>query len=130
MSAHDVAVIIHAALVDDAGVAALVGERIYREEAPEGEPLPLIVYGVRVNNPADGNAPMWDVTVECHCWAADDDEAEALAAAADTVLAGFTGHSNGTWLRPLTLSEWQDARDADNNEWGRLLDYSGLLLRG
>ncbi len=130
MSAQDVGVIVRTALVNDATVAALVAARIYPEEAPENEDLPLIVYGARLNNPADGNAPMWDVTVECHCWGETDDDAEALAAACDTVLAGCTGYSNGTSLRPLTLDGWEPARDADNNVWGRLLNYSGLVVRG
>lgn len=130
MSAQDVGVIVRAALESDAAITALAGTRIYPEEAPENEDLPLIVYGAKVNNPTDGDAPIWECTVECHCWAADDDEADTLAAACDTILSGFSGHSNGTWLRPLTLDDWADARDADNNEWGRLLTYSGLVVRG
>lgn len=130
MSAQDVDVIVRTALASDPTVASLVDARIYPEEAPENEDLPLIVYGVRVNNPSDGNAPIWDVAVECHCWAEDDTEAEALAAACDTVLAGLTGNSNTTSLRPLTLESWEPARDADNNVWGRLLGYSGLVVRG
>jgi hypothetical protein len=130
VSAQDVGAIVRTALAADPTVAAAVAGRIYPEEAPADEPVPLIVYGVRVNNPADGNAPIWDCTVQCHCWAEHDDEADALATACDTVLAGLTGYSNATSLRPLTLDSWEDARDADNNEWGRLLAYGGLVVRG
>ncbi len=130
MSAQDVDVIVRTALAADPTITAAVAGRIFPEEAPEDEPLPLIVYGVRLNNAADGNAPIWDAKIDCHCYAEDDDEVQALAVAADTVLAGMAGHSNGTWLKPLTLDGWEPARDADNNLWGRLLSYGGLVVRG
>lgn len=130
MSAQDVGVIIRTALTTDPTVTEVVAGRIFPEEAPEDEPLPLIVYAVRLNKGADGDAPIWDVTVDVHCYTADDDAAQALAVAADAVLSGMTWHSNGTWLKPLTLDGWDEARDADNNLWGRLLSYGGLVVRG
>lgn len=129
MSAQDIGVIIRSALAADPTVAAAVDDRIFPEEAPEEAALPLIVYAVRVANPGEGTAPIWDAVIDVHCYTAEDDQAQALAVGADGVLGGMAGHYSGTWLKPLTLESWQDSRDADNNIWARLLSYSGIVAR-
>ena len=58
MSANNVADAVRALLVGDSGVAALVGERVYIDEAPDKAGLPLIVYGARLQETSDGSAPM------------------------------------------------------------------------
>jgi hypothetical protein len=120
--------IVRSMLVADPAVAALVADRVYPDESPDGAALPLIVYAARLGDPADGTMPAWRLALDVHCYAADDDTAGSLATAADVVLAGAAGSVDGTYLRPLALDAWQPGRDADLSEWSRLLSYSGIVL--
>lgn len=130
MSANDVGAIVWAKLAADATVAAAVATRIYPEEAPDEADLPLIVYQVRLGEQVDGTAPIWPATVDVHVYTHDDDQAQTLAVAVDEALAGSGGYSDGTWLRSLVLNRWEETRDFTDNLWGRLLMYSGMVLRG
>lgn len=129
MSANDAGAIVRNILAADATVAAAVGSRIYPEEAPDEADFPLIVYGVRLAEQVDGTAPIWPARVDVHIYSHVDDQAQSVAVAADAALAGLGGYSNGTWLRGLVLDQWEEARDFTENMWGRLLTYSGMVLR-
>lgn len=121
--------IVYAALTGDATVGALVGTRVYPEQAPDEADLPLIVYGVRVGESVDGSAQMWQCTVTVSCYAATDAGAEALATAVSTVLDGYNGYDASYLARGLLRTDYSEVRDAEFNLWGRLATFQGWIVR-
>ena len=72
------------------GVTTLVGSRIAQNSVPQGEALPLIVFTAS-HNPSrgtDGTLLADEVTFVVQCWADDSLEADAVADAASSALAG------------------------------------------
>jgi hypothetical protein len=126
----DAGAIIYGLLAADPLVASLVADRIYPEQAPESASLPVVIYSARVGDPSEGNAPIWRLALDVHCYAATDNAAGDLAVACNLVLADRGGQHGATALRPLWLEDWQDARDTELNLWGRLLTYGGQLIQG
>lgn len=130
MSANNAAEAVRARLVADTAVAALVGTRVFIDEAPDKAALPLIVYGVRLQEESDGSAPMSPASIEIHCYAATDDGAKSLADAADAALATPGLFNSGTRVLAPSLEDWDSVRDAEMAIWGRLLRYGAFVVRG
>ena len=106
MSANNAGNIVVSLLTGSVAVAALVATRIYPVMKPLDEAaLPLIVYGVRLTEQIDGTAPMSIGTVDVHCYAATDDEALALAVAADGALNGMGGANGATRIMSLVQQD-------------------------
>lgn len=130
MSANNAGNIVVSLLTGSVAVAALVATRIYPDESPDEAALPLIVYGVRLTEQIDGTAPISIGTVDVHCYAATDDEALALAVAADGALNGMGGANGATRIMSLVQQDWDTARDSAVSEWAQLLRYTGVVVRG
>lgn len=126
----DLSIIIHDRLVADTAVAAIVGTNVFLEEAPDEADLPLIVYAVRLSGGIDGSAPVSPASVAVHGYAATDDVAQALGTAIEACLDGSAGASGTTRLCELALDAWEEARNFEENLWGRLLAFSGVVIRG
>lgn len=122
--------IIHQRLAADVAVAALVGDRIWPEEAPDEAALPLIVYSVTVGDGADGSAAIAPGTVRVHGWCEDDDTAQQLGAAISAALNGYSGSMGTTHVRCLDQSDYQEARSFEFNLWGRLQTFTGQVITG
>lgn len=130
MSANSAADAVRAQLVADSGVSALVSTRIYIDEAPDKAALPLIVYGVRLQEASDGSAPMSPATIDVNCYASTDAVAQSVAEAVDAALATPGMISGSTRVLAPTLEDWDSVRDAEMSEWGRLLRYGAIVVRG
>lgn len=80
---------VYDALRTDAGVAALVGTRIYPDAIAEGEALPAIVYSRVATEPTitiDGSIHNERVAMHIECWAMTREAAENIANAAINAL--------------------------------------------
>jgi len=130
VSANNAAEAVRARLVADSGVAALVAGRIYIDEAPDKAALPLIVYGVRLQESSDGTAPMSPASIDVNCYAATDDTAKSVADAVDAALATPGVVSSTTRVLSIALEDWDSVRDAEMATWGRLLRYGAIVVRG
>lgn len=130
MSANNAAVVVRTLLTGNVTVAGLVAGRIFPNEAPADADLPLIVYGVRLQEAVDGSAPVAPATVDVHCYASTDDAAQALAVAADGAVEGTGGLYNGTRVHSITGESWEDVRNEEMSLWGRLLRYGAVVVRG
>ncbi|MBK8772651.1 MAG: DUF3168 domain-containing protein [Rhizobiales bacterium] len=126
----DLSVIIHDRLVANAAVAAIVGTNVFLEESPDDADLPLIVYASRLGDAVDGSALVSPATVTVHGYASSDDTAQSLGAAISAALEGGGGVSGTTRLHCLSLEAWEEARSSEENLWGRLLAFSGTVVRG
>jgi hypothetical protein len=111
-------------------VAALVGTRIYPEQAPDEADLPLIVYTVKTADGVDGDAPVVRCTVTANCYAATDDDADALGAAVRAVLNEYAGAATGVRLHLAPPPDYSEFRDPEIALWGRLLTFSGWIVIG
>lgn len=121
--------IIYQALASNGAVAALVGTRIWPEEAPVETDLPLVVYTVRTESGIDGSAPLVRGSVTANCYAATEDAAESLGRAVRAVLDGFDGNSAQHQVRQLALSDYREFRDPEVAEWGRMATFSGWIVQ-
>ena len=122
--------IIRARLAAVSSVTTIVATRIYLEEAPDAAPLPLIVYAVRLGESVDGSAIVQPATVQVHGYAESDDTALALGTAISGALEGYGGQSGTTRLAGLTQSSWDEMHSFEDNLWGRLLSFTGMVIRG
>lgn len=130
MAANNAGTVIRNLLANNAGVAALVGARIYPNQAPDEADLPLIVYGVRLQDEVDGSAPVGPAAVDVHCYGASDDSAHAVAVAADGALAGVTSSSSGTQVQSLVREDWEEIQDFEMGLYGSLLRFGAVVVRG
>ena len=121
--------IIYAALAGNTTVAALVGTRIYPEEAPADADLPLVVYGVSMADGIEGTAPLTRCTVTANSYAATDATAESLGAAVRAALDGYSANGSGIGVRELLLSDTNELRDEDMGLWGRMATFAGWTVK-
>lgn len=121
--------IIYTALATNATVAALVGTRIYPEEAPADADLPLIVYTVRTAVSIDGTAPLLRCNVTANSYASTDATAESLGAAVRTALDGYSANDSGIGVRQLLLADTNELRDEDMGMWGRMAMFAGWIVK-
>jgi hypothetical protein len=129
VSANKAGEIVRLLLTGNSAVAALVGTRVFVDEAPDDADLPLIVYGVRLAQQIDGSAPLSMATVDVHCYSASDDQALAVATAVDAALNGAGGISGGTSVLCLVQEDWDSVRDSSVSMWGQLLRYGAMVVR-
>lgn len=110
---------IYAHLKADAAVFALVGDRIYRDRATEGDPLPYIVFERRSENRhphSTGASGLVEATYEVTSWAADRNAANALAEAVRLALDTTTGTMGDgavteTTIRSTDLTSTNDVEE-------------------
>jgi len=121
---------VRAMLANNAGVAALVGGRIYPDEAPAEADLPLIVYAVRLQEAVDGTAPICQASIDVHCYAESDDDATTLMNAAAAAMETAGGRAQSTQVMWPTLEDWEPVRSAEDALWGRLLRFGATVVRG
>jgi hypothetical protein len=82
---------LHSLLSGDAGVAALVSTRIYRNTWPQGSAFPALTYQQidrTGDDTHDGPPSLVAVRFQIGCWARDDGAAETLAEAVRQALDG------------------------------------------
>lgn len=119
--------IIYAKLTGAAGVAAIVGTRVYPIDVPLDVDLPCCYYDVQLADTVEGSAPLSPAQVTVGCLAHTEATAHALASAVHGVLNGLTANSGGTWLRGLRQLGRTENRDAENNLWGVQLVYGASV---
>jgi len=76
-------------LIDAPAVAELVAQRVYPDVAPQGEPLPLIVFDRSSSQPTytiDGGLAAMAANISIACWASDRMDADQLAQVAADAL--------------------------------------------
>jgi hypothetical protein len=104
---------LYAALSSAAGVAALAGEAIYPDIAPQEVALPCIAFqriGTEYINTIHGAVAAATATLEIWCMAGSRSEAEALA---DASLAAVTG--------AFSMSGRRTELDAESDVWATVL---------
>lgn len=117
-------------LTSNSAVAAIVSTRVYLDEAPDKARLPLIVYGVRLQETSDGTAPMSPATIDVNCYAESDDSAKSLADAAVAAMEVAGAVNGATRVMAPVLEEWDSVRDAEMAIWGRQLRFGAFVMRG
>lgn len=119
--------IVRGLLTASTDVTDLVGTRIYPKEAPDDTDLPIVVYSIDLGGIPDGTAHISELTVEVNVYSHSDTEAQEIAEAVDAALhdAGGVHAATGNRIYPLSRGGWAEDRDFDNNEWIRLLRYTG-----
>lgn len=122
--------LVYAALAADVTVAALVGTRIYPEQAPDEADLPLVVYTVKAADGMDGDAPVVRCSVTANCYAATDAAADALGTAVRAVLEEYAGSGGGVRLHLAPPPDYSEFRDPEIALWGRLLTFPGWIVIG
>ncbi len=98
-------------LENDAGVAAIVGSRIYPEPAPQNASYPLIVY-TRITGTHEhdlqGAAGLCEARYQLRCWAESRSAVKALAEAVRLALQGFSGSMGDVDVRGIFLESDDD----------------------
>lgn len=93
---------LYSKLAGAAGVAALVGTRIYPAPLPEGAALPALTYQV-ISSPRNvmfGGDDGWrDPRVQITAWASTQKGAEALAVAVEGAIVGWSGTSGSLTIQ-------------------------------
>lgn len=112
-------------LRDDAGVSALVSDRIYPLVAPQGAIMPAIVHQrITTARPQtlDGSSGVALPWFQFRCWAATYDEACALAEAVRLALLRFRG-GYGEVVRSSTPENETGEYDSDAKLYGPLVEF-------
>jgi hypothetical protein len=101
-------------LLTKASVTALIGTRIYPQEAKQGVAYPRIIYretgGDRTNSLSGANEQV-KTSFELTCQSEDGDEAKAIADALENVLDCFQGTMNGTTVQGMFTTNSGDILD-------------------
>jgi hypothetical protein len=90
---------IRTVLVQDSGVAAIVGSKIYPVRLPREEDIPAVVYQFQIADPVrslNGDSGLDLNKIIINCWAARYETAHALAYAVRNALANAAGLDLGT----------------------------------
>lgn len=102
---------LRAILLADSEIAGMVGERMYPQVAPQGAPMPALVYSTRkepltVQEGLQG-FDRWDVGIDCWSRAREGvapyDEAKALSEAVVRVLGGYRGATAGMQIHSVIV---------------------------
>lgn len=105
-----------ARLLAGAGVAAIVGDRIWPMDRPQGQPLPAVVVRRIDQAPLyqdSGSTGLERARVQVDCWADTPPAAIDLAVAVKAQLNDFEGASAGTTFQSVTI-----IGEHDNSETG------------
>ena len=124
---------LYARLTAHAGLAALVGTRIYPYALPQTPTLPAITYQLTSepteHHQGEASSIIERANVRVQCWSVSWDGAFALAAQADAALDGFSGLLGGAtgircWITKVNqadlgdpLTQWK-RRILDFEIWG------------
>lgn len=103
-----------------AGLAALVGERIYPDVIPADQPLPAVAYARTNTEPVvtiHGTIPASFVPMRVECWAATRAAAEAVA---DAVVAAIVANGEVITNRDVLF-------DADSGNFGTAVELTLLV---
>ena len=120
--------ILYSALSNDAGVAALVDDRIYPNVIPQEIERPCISYEVGSLPGIDGTAPVYSTTVVVSCFAREKSLAHGVATLADAVLSPLRGAADGVELRSMSRSSYQDGFDPDLDAYAVVVTYTAMLV--
>ena len=115
--------VIRAILRADAGVTALVGQRINFGSRPQGEPLPALALSVPSDIEAatlDGASGLNDARIQVNCAAMSYGEARRLERAVRSALHGYSGGI----LQGVFHAGSRDFREGGTNEAERLFGFS------
>jgi len=106
-------------LLSNAGVTALVGDRVSPSTRPQGSALPAITYQLITGAPLyadDGDAGLREDRIQLDCWAATYTGAKDTARAVADVLSAFVGTSEGVELQYVLLNTEQDLRETGSKK--------------
>jgi hypothetical protein len=118
-------------LVNDAAVAGLIDDRVYRRRIPQEGDFPcMVITRTKTErlNFSDGLDPLTKAALQVTCWSSDPDELESLSDAAIECLADYTGGSPVS-IKELTLLTQQDVDSGpssgtdDEIRLGRRLEF-------
>lgn len=119
---------VYSLLSNDAGVAALVGDRIFPDVSPQRTPSPFVVYSTvssssyrHVKGPSGRATPRY----QFDCYAESRLDADRLATAVRIALEGFTGTVAGVAISRITFDNRQTGIDENAEPWLRrtILDF-------
>ena len=116
---------IQSALLANAGIAALVGTRIYADIADGTTAAPYIVWQViatRGETTHDGARGIEFPLIQVSCWAATKAQAIALASAVDDALNGNT--ISGAHGVTFTFSDQSGTYESDTKLFGEILEFN------
>lgn len=105
-----------ARLTGHAGVAAIVGTRVYRLQLPQGTALPAITLwtdGTPREHVMGGDCAKVGANVYVACWAEDDAAVEALAAQVRAALRNYAGTQLGVVIANCFLEDEHDDVEDD-----------------
>lgn len=103
-----------AKLLATAGVAALVGTRIYPGSRPQASALPAVVMTVISKTPSysdDGEDGIAEARVQLDCWGATYSSAKTLARAVTAALSAFGGTASGVVFHYIALDLEHDIQE-------------------
>jgi hypothetical protein len=120
---------IYTLLVNDSGVSALVVDRVFPVQAPEGAPAPLIVFlGVSIVpvTGVSGQNKLTKKRMQFDCYGQTYSDAKKLEKAINHVLInyqGTLGDSDSTYVNGIQALLSQDLFDSDANLYRVSLDF-------
>lgn len=99
-------------LKDDAGVAALVGERVYLRRAPQKAGFPRVVVSIAsvqwVTRSQDDKGDAVKVRVQIDSLSKNEDQVDAVAEAVANAVDGYTGTMQGVVVRGFRQEDERD----------------------
>lgn len=107
-----------ARLLAAAGVAALVGARVYPGALPQGESLPAAICNLISAAPSysdDGEDGIREDRIQIDCWGSTWTDAKKTARAVVAALSAFDGTAGGIRIRYIVLDREQDLQEAGAN---------------
>lgn len=114
-------------LTNDAGVAALVDDRIYRDTLPQKYTLPAITFQLVSGPPMpDHNAGVnanFRLTYQVDCWAENTDGASAARDAVFAALDNRKGTFAGVNVLGLQYADDRDLHDSEPEAFRRTLEF-------
>ncbi len=108
-----------ARLLGTAGVASLVGARVYPGSRPQGDQLPGIVLNWISGAPVytdDGEAGLSSARVQIDCWGDTYSSAKDVAQAVRASLSAFLGTVSGVTFQNILIEDERDDREKGLND--------------
>jgi hypothetical protein len=107
-----------ARLLGDAGVLALVSNRVFPVSRPQASTLPAVtvtrISGAPIMDDG-GEAGLLDARIQIDCWGETYSSAKLLARAVLTSLSGFRGTVGATEFENVELDTERDSREGGGN---------------
>jgi hypothetical protein len=119
-------------LLTQTGLTALIANRIYPDEAPEGETLPYVVY-INISDVKDHlftgqqtlERPVYQYTV----YAADKDAASDVAEQIKAALSEYSGTMSGITVQYIGLMNELASRDRELKIYYHDLEYEVFFIK-